>query len=104
VEVKNRTLYVLEIMENGEHKSFDYETEEEAYKAFEFLVKTYKDNRIVDKGPVISTDNIIQLSICKAHIGSVPKGGLANYSPFEWFKDVHEEIRLSAKIYHENHK
>ncbi|MBO0999642.1 hypothetical protein IOC57_18085 [Bacillus sp. SD075] len=104
MEVKNRTIYVLEIKDNGKRNSFDYETEDEAYKAFEFLVKTYKDNRIVDKGPVISADNIIQLSICKTHVGSVPQVAIANYSPFEWFKDVHEEMMLSAKIYHENHK
>ncbi|AOH56557.1 hypothetical protein ACQKGI_10085 [Peribacillus muralis] len=104
MEVKHRTLYFLEIMENGEHYSFDYETEDEAYHAFEFLVKTYKDNRIVDKGPIISADNITQLSICKTQEGSVPKCAIANYSPFEWFKDTHEEIKLSAKIYYENQK
>ncbi|WP_057913729.1 hypothetical protein [Peribacillus muralis] len=103
MEVRIRTLYVLEILENGEHYSFDYETEDEAYNAFEFLVKTYKDNRIIDKGPVISADNFIQLSIGKNHVGSVPKNAIASYSPFEWFKDIHEEIKLSSKIYHENH-
>ncbi|KWW21885.1 MULTISPECIES: hypothetical protein [Peribacillus] len=104
MEVKNRTLYVLEIMENGEHRSFDYETEDEAYHAFEFLVKTYKDNRIIDKGPVITADTITQLSISKTEVGSLPKCAIANYSPFEWFKDIHEEIMLSARIYHENQK
>ncbi|WP_285767377.1 hypothetical protein [Peribacillus sp. SI8-4] len=104
MEVKNRTLYVLEIMENGEHHSFDYETENEAYHAFEFLVKTYKDNRILDKGPVITADDITQLSICKTPSDSEPTCAIANYSPFEWFKDIPEEIMLSAKIYHENLK
>lgn len=104
MEIRNRTIYALEIKENDKRNSFDYETEDEAYKAFEFLAEKYKDNRIVDKGTVTSADDIIQLSICKTHVGTVPQGAIANYSPYEWFKDVHEEITLSATEYHENHK
>ncbi|MFS0603226.1 hypothetical protein [Peribacillus frigoritolerans] len=104
MEIKNRTIYVLEIRKNGKRNSFDYETEDEAYKALEFLAEKYKDNKILDKGTVTSADDIIQLSICKTYVGSVPKGAIANYSPNEWFRDAHEEITLSATEYHVNHK
>lgn len=102
--MNSRIVYALEIMENGKHNSFDYDTEEQAYKAYEYLVEKFGDNRIIDKGSVNFKDDIIQLSICKTHIGHVPIGSIANYSPYEWFKEEHENIIRSAKDYYEKNK
>ncbi|WP_339201687.1 hypothetical protein [Peribacillus sp. FSL P2-0133] len=104
METKNKTIYSLEIMKNDERKSFDYESEDEAFKAYKFLEEEYKNNIIIDKESVNSAKDIIQLSISKATVGPVRKGLTASYQPCEWFKDIYEEIILSATEYHENNK
>ncbi|USK68406.1 hypothetical protein [Peribacillus asahii] len=104
METKNRTIYSLQIMKNDQRNSFDYETEDEAYKAYKFLEEKYKNNIIIDKESVNFAKDIIQLSISKATVGPVLKGLTASFTPYEWFKDVYEEIILSATEYHENNK
>lgn len=94
--------YSLEVNSEGTRNSFNYETMNEASKAYQFLSGKFSEHRIHNKRSVTSDEEFVQLTISDMFIGAFPSNTTASIVPEDWFKrDVYEEILEAAREYYE---
>ena len=94
--------YSLEVVGEGTHNSFNYETMSKASEAYTFLSRKFSEYRINNKGSVTSPEEIVQLTISDMFLGTFPNNTAASIVPEDWFdKDVYEEMVEAARDYYE---